>query len=295
MAEEQAPNITYRGSCHCGAFVFEIGIPEIKSVIVCNCSICTKKGYLLLFPGGLDDLKIVKGSIEDLTNYTFSKGKLHHKFCPQCGTAIMATMPNGLPSLNFGLNVRSIQGLDTWSLARQPIDGASLGDKYEAPSYSGAQPHEQIDGGNVYNGSCHCGAVQVALASKLIDCTFSDTIAECNCSICDRNAYIWVWPRREHVVLHSDSNDIGRYFFKDSTLLAKTFCKKCGTQLTNEPVLQSDEAIAAMSDSDRKLYEMISPLHPVNLRVLEGVDLNEIAGKVQKLPGAHRPPKYVNP
>ncbi|KAF9774547.1 hypothetical protein IL306_007433 [Fusarium sp. DS 682] len=148
MAEAQAPNITYRGNCHCGAFVFEIGIPEIKSVMACNCSICTKKGYLLLFPGGLDDLKIVKGSIEDLTNYTFSKGKLHHKFCPQCGTAIMVTMPNGLPNLNFGLNARSIQGLDTWSLARQPIDGASLGDKYEAPSYSGAQPPEQIDGGN---------------------------------------------------------------------------------------------------------------------------------------------------
>ncbi|KAF5643515.1 glutathione-dependent formaldehyde-activating enzyme [Fusarium tjaetaba] len=271
MAEEQAPNITYRGSCHCGAFVFEIAIPEIKSV------------------------RTVKGSIEDLTNYTFSKGKLHHKFCPQCGTAIMITMPNGPPNSNFCLNARSIQGLDAWSLERQLIDGASLGDKYEASLYSGAQPPEQINGGNVYNGSCHCGAVQVALASKPIDGTFPDTIGECNCSICIRNAYIWVWPHRDHVVLHNDSNDIGCYFFQGSTLLAKTFCKMCGVQLTNKPVLQSDEAIAAMSDGDRKLYDMISPLHPVNLRVFDGIDLNEIVGKVEKLPGADRPPKYVNP
>ena len=40
---------TYRGNCHCGAFIFEVNTPEIKRAIVCNCSICSKKGYVWLF------------------------------------------------------------------------------------------------------------------------------------------------------------------------------------------------------------------------------------------------------
>ncbi|KAH6887496.1 glutathione-dependent formaldehyde-activating enzyme [Thelonectria olida] len=295
MAEEQTPTKTYRGNCHCGSFVYEMAIPEIKSVTECNCSICTKKGYLWLFPGSADTLKVVKGSIDDLTNYTFAKGFLHHKFCPQCGTALLATMPTGPPNFNLGVNAHAIQGIDTWSLERSPYDGAALGDKHEAPAYSGTQPEEQIDGGKVHTGSCHCGAVQVALSSKPIDSTFSDKIGECNCSICERNAYVWVWPRREHVVLHGDPNDIGRYFFKGSTLIAKTFCKKCGTQMTNEPALQSEETIATLSEDQKKLYDMMSPLHPVNIRVLEGVHLKDISGKVQRMRGADRPPHYVNP
>jgi hypothetical protein len=110
-----------------------------------------------------------------------------------------------------------------------------------------------------------------------------------------KNAYVWVWPRREHVVLHGDPNDIGRYFFKGTTLIAKTFCKKCGTQLTNEPVLQSEEAVAALSEDQKKLYDMMSPLHPVNIRVLEGVNLKDISGKILKMRGADRQPKYENP
>ncbi|KAM5352930.1 hypothetical protein ACJ41O_005652 [Fusarium nematophilum] len=273
MAEQQQPNKkSYRGNCHCGAFVYEIDLPEIKTVNECNCSICTKKGYMWLFPGGLDSLKVIKGAKEDLTNYTFAKGNLHHKFCPHCGTAVYAWYPNG----------------------PQDYDGAALGDRYEPPAYSGPQP-EPIDGGKIYTGNCHCGAVQVAVSSKPIDSTYSERIAECNCSICERNAYLWVYPRREHVVIHGDENDIGRYFFKDPALLSKSFCKKCGVQLTNEPSLQSEEAVAAMSDDVKKVYEFLKSWHPVNLRVLDGVDLAALADKIQKLPGADRPPKYQNP
>ncbi len=36
----------YRGSCHCGNIAFEVD-GEIEAVVVCNCSICSRKGALL--------------------------------------------------------------------------------------------------------------------------------------------------------------------------------------------------------------------------------------------------------
>ncbi|KAH7131238.1 glutathione-dependent formaldehyde-activating enzyme [Dactylonectria macrodidyma] len=291
MADVTEPTKTYRGNCHCGAFVYEIDLPEIKTVNECNCSICSRKGYLWLFPPNRDGFKIVKGTEDDLTTYTFAAKHLHHKFCPTCGTGIMATMPG---NAMFGLNVHSIQELNTWTLERTPINGAALGAAYEPLPYSGTLPTAQVEGGKVYTGSCHCGAVQVALASKPIDSTYPDKIGECNCSSCERNAYVWVWPLRDQVVLHGDPNDIGRYFF-NTKVIGKTFCKKCGVQLTNEPALQSDEAVASMPETRRKVYDMVKPMHPVNIRVLEGIDLAELEDKIQKMTGTNIPPVYVNP
>ena len=36
----------YKGSCHCGQIAFEVE-GELKQVIDCNCSICSRKGSLL--------------------------------------------------------------------------------------------------------------------------------------------------------------------------------------------------------------------------------------------------------
>ena len=40
--------IKHKGSCHCGAVVFEVDAPEHLQVTECNCSICSKSGYLHL-------------------------------------------------------------------------------------------------------------------------------------------------------------------------------------------------------------------------------------------------------
>ncbi|KAK7428060.1 hypothetical protein QQZ08_005492 [Neonectria magnoliae] len=294
MADVQKPLQTYRGNCHCGAFVYEVNVPKIKTVGDCNCSICSKKGYLSLFPINRDAFKVIKGSEDDLTTYRFHAGKFDHKFCPTCATPLIVAMPKGPPNFCFGLNVHAFQGLNTWELEREFIDWASKGMEYEIPAYTGRLPAEEVQRGKIYTGNCHCGAVQVALASPLLDESFQDMVGECNCSICERNAYIWVWPRRELVVLHGDPDDIGRYFCA-SKLIGKTFCKKCGVQMTNEPAALADEEIAAMSEERRKTWDMVSPMHPVNLRILNGIDLNDFKDKIQKMEGANYPPLYENP
>ena len=78
MGDTEKSLKTYRGNCHCGAFVYEIQSPEITSVGCCNCAICIKKGYLEHFPGP-ENFKFVKGNEDDLTTYTFGPKKLAHK------------------------------------------------------------------------------------------------------------------------------------------------------------------------------------------------------------------------
>lgn len=75
---QQSPRQTYRGNCHCGAFVYEIDVPEITSVDECNCSICYKKGYLWVFLGERD-FRVVKGDVNQLTGYRFGRGTVEHK------------------------------------------------------------------------------------------------------------------------------------------------------------------------------------------------------------------------
>ncbi|KID78543.1 glutathione-dependent formaldehyde-activating GFA, partial [Metarhizium brunneum ARSEF 3297] len=81
MASEdntRQPLRTYRGNCHCKAFVYEVQLPEIKAVKQCNCSICHKKGYLWVLAQETGHFKIVKGGEDTLSSYTFNtKNRIH--------------------------------------------------------------------------------------------------------------------------------------------------------------------------------------------------------------------------
>ena len=76
-------NLTYQGSCHCGAVRFEIEAPAELEVEDCNCSICRKAGYLhLILP--LSRFRLIAGQ-EQLHSYTFNTGVARHTFCSICG------------------------------------------------------------------------------------------------------------------------------------------------------------------------------------------------------------------
>lgn len=104
MTEIDQPLKTYRGNCHCGAFVFEFESAEIQSAYQCNCSICYKKAYLFVAasPG---TYRVVKGDEDDLTVYTFNDGDWLHKFCPKCASPVMSVEKSGKPEPRRGLNV----------------------------------------------------------------------------------------------------------------------------------------------------------------------------------------------
>lgn len=47
-------------------------------------------------------------------------------------------------------------------------------------------PTAVIEGGQTYTGSCHCGALTVAIVSKPLENNPDVRLVECNCSICER-------------------------------------------------------------------------------------------------------------
>ncbi|KAK4073872.1 hypothetical protein Trihar35433_3346 [Trichoderma harzianum] len=289
MAEAEI--VTYRGNCHCGKFVFVTKLPEIKSAAECNCNICNKKGYLWIFPGQ-DNVKIIKGSIEDLTTYAFGPKKLKHLFCPTCATAIAGSSEDEKKDFTLALNAHTFQDLDTWVLERTPYDGASLGEPYQPPVHKGELPKPEGED-VVYTGSCHCGALTVATTAKPLDETFERAI-QCNCSSCERNAAIWVYSENKFVILSGDEANIGRYRF-NTGMLDKVFCKICGVILMNQFNNElSEEEIAALPGNMRRLYDNQHTRTGVNARALHGVDVNKF--KTVKVEGRDKiPGDYVNP
>lgn len=78
-AQHQPIRRTYQGSCHCGAFAYEIDLTELNTVVDCDCSFCSRKGNLYLLTSKEDNFRVVKGSEESLTSYTFGPGNKIHK------------------------------------------------------------------------------------------------------------------------------------------------------------------------------------------------------------------------
>ena len=49
-------------TCHCGGVEAEVSLPTgLKNLIKCNCSLCKKKGIIMINKIGLNDLEITKG------------------------------------------------------------------------------------------------------------------------------------------------------------------------------------------------------------------------------------------
>jgi hypothetical protein len=73
---------TYEGGCHCGRVRFRVR-DDLSRVTECNCSMCTKRGYLhLIVPR--DRFELLSGEGE-LTTYRFNTGVAQHHFCRTCG------------------------------------------------------------------------------------------------------------------------------------------------------------------------------------------------------------------
>ena len=73
---------TMEGGCHCGRVRFRV-TAELDRVTYCNCSMCTKKGFLhLIVPP--EQFELVSGK-DDLATYTFNTGVAKHTFCCHCG------------------------------------------------------------------------------------------------------------------------------------------------------------------------------------------------------------------
>jgi hypothetical protein len=111
---------TYTGGCHCGAVRYEV-TTDLEKTMVCNCSHCHKKGFILHFADA-DRFKLLQGE-EQLTTYQFNQKRINHLFCKVCGVQSFgrsATLPR------VTINVRCLDGVDIDTLTPEKYNGKDL-------------------------------------------------------------------------------------------------------------------------------------------------------------------------
>lgn len=116
----------HNGGCHCGRVRFQIEAPAHLQVDECNCSICSKSGYLhLILPQA--QFTLLQGR-ESLTTYTFNTATAKHLFCSVCGVKsfyIPRSHPDGVSVNARCLDTDTIEGMSI-----TPIDGRNWESQY---------------------------------------------------------------------------------------------------------------------------------------------------------------------
>ena len=108
----------FEGGCHCGRVRFRVTTDSLVA-LDCNCSICTKKGFLHLIVTK-DAFELLAGAA-DLTTYTFNTGIAKHTFCRVCGVHAFYT-PRSHPD-GVDVNVRCLDGDAITRFTVTPFDG----------------------------------------------------------------------------------------------------------------------------------------------------------------------------
>jgi hypothetical protein len=109
---------TLSGGCHCGRVRFRVAA-DLSRVTDCNCSICSKKGFLhLIVPR--DQFELISGA-DALTTYRFNTGVAQHTFCATCGIHPFY-VPRSDPD-KIDVNVRCLDGVDLATITLHRFDG----------------------------------------------------------------------------------------------------------------------------------------------------------------------------
>ena len=115
--------IRLQGGCHCGAVRFRVRVKDFQAVD-CNCSICSKKGFLhLIVPKA--DFELLQGS-DFLTVYQFNTHQARHTFCRRCGIHSFY-YPRSHPD-GVDVNLRCLDGNVLDQFAIEPFDGQNWED-----------------------------------------------------------------------------------------------------------------------------------------------------------------------
>lgn len=97
---------------------FEVSGP-IENPAECNCSICTKKGYLHWIVAR-ERFRLLTPEAA-LATYTFNTSIAQHHFCPRCGVAPFY-IPRSDPD-KIDVNLRCIEEIELGSLNLARFDG----------------------------------------------------------------------------------------------------------------------------------------------------------------------------
>ena len=120
--------IRHTGGCHCGRVRFEVTAPAQIEVGECNCSMCSKTGYLhLIVPKSR--FKLLAGE-DMLTAYEFNTRTAKHLFCSACGIKSFY-VPRSHPDA-YSVNARCLDEGTCEITGVRKIDGRNWEKHYSA-------------------------------------------------------------------------------------------------------------------------------------------------------------------
>ena len=114
---------TYEGGCHCGRVRFRV-TAALEGIAYCNCSVCTKKGFLHLIVAP-EQFELLSGA-DALSTYRFNTGMAKHTFCRDCGIHAFY-VPRSDPD-KIDVNVRCLDDVDLTKIEIAPFDGRNWED-----------------------------------------------------------------------------------------------------------------------------------------------------------------------
>jgi hypothetical protein len=126
----------HTGGCHCGRVRFEVVAPSRLVVSECNCSMCSKSGYLhLIVPKSR--FRLLQGD-DSLTTYAFNTHVAKHLFCSVCGIKSFY-VPRSHPD-GYSVNARCLDTGTVEDLVIEPFNGREWEKQY--PEGRGVLPDE---------------------------------------------------------------------------------------------------------------------------------------------------------
>jgi hypothetical protein len=112
--------VQHKGGCHCGRVKFTVAAPAEIEAVDCNCSICTRTGFLHLLVQK-SHFHLLQGS-DSLATYTFNTGTAKHLFCRFCGIKSFY-VPRSHPE-GYSVNVRCLEPGTVKTVTVIPFDGS---------------------------------------------------------------------------------------------------------------------------------------------------------------------------
>jgi len=105
----------HQANCHCGAVQYSVSNYPLDSpeamVRTCNCSICSKNGYIMIYPDRAD-VTFTQGK-EVVREYRFGRERLPHYFCPTCGSSLYIDISKVYPGKEaLAVNMRMFTEFD---------------------------------------------------------------------------------------------------------------------------------------------------------------------------------------
>ncbi|MBT3910706.1 MAG: GFA family protein [Rhodospirillaceae bacterium] len=112
---------TYKGSCHCGAVVFEIDT-DFTKFTKCDCSLCTKKNAVMTKVHE-SRFRLLRGE-NSLGLYQWNTRVARHNFCTQCGIYTFHRK-HAAPD-HYGINVYCLDNADLSGVPTNEVDGLTM-------------------------------------------------------------------------------------------------------------------------------------------------------------------------